>query len=64
MEIIKIIWILFIMAVLHLAAKLLNRQVDTLKGFEFYLALIVITGFNVLKILLLFVVIFSVINRF
>jgi len=66
-EIVKIIWLLFIGVVLHLATILLSRQVDTLDGSNAvvsYLTSIVIMGFNILKFLILFLIIFTVINLF
>lgn len=66
-EIVKIIGLLFIGVVLHLATILLSREVDKSEGSNTlvsYLGSIVILGFNILKVFILFGIILQVINLF
>jgi len=65
--IVAIIWLLFIGLVLHLATILLSRQVDPLDGSNAevsYLASIVVMGLNIVKVIILFLIILTVINLF
>ena len=60
-----IIWLLFIGVVLHLATTLLSRHVHPSDGSNAvvsYLSSIVIMGFNILKVFILFAIIVIVIN--
>ena len=62
----KIIWLLFIGIVLHLATILLSREVDKSEGSNAvvsYFGSIVILGFNILKVYILFAIILLVINH-
>jgi len=65
--IVAISWLLFIGLVLHLATILLSRQVDPLDGSNAevsYLASIVVMGLNIVKVIILFLIILTVINLF
>lgn len=65
-----IIWLLFIGIVLHLATILLSRLGNSQDGSNgsdavvSYLAPIVVMGFNIIKVFILFSIILIVINRF
>ncbi|ODA40821.1 hypothetical protein [Desulfosporosinus sp. BG] len=64
---VTIIWLLFIGVVFHLATILLAREVDKSEGSNTlvsYLGSIVILGFNILKVFILFGIILQVINLF
>ncbi|MCO1603895.1 hypothetical protein [Desulfosporosinus nitroreducens] len=63
--ILKIIGLLFLGFVLHLATILLSRHVDPVdesNAVVRYLASIVIMGFNILKVFILFAIVLLVIN--
>ena len=63
--ILEIIRLLFIGVVLHLATILLSRHVDPddeSNALVRYLASIVIMGFNIIKVFILFVIVLWVIN--
>lgn len=66
----EVIWLLFIGIVLHLATILLSRLVNSLDGSNgsdavvSFLAPIVVLGFNIIKVFILFFIILAVINRF
>lgn len=65
--IVTIIWLLFIGIVLHLATILLSREVDKSEDSNTlvsYFGSIVILGFNILKVFILFGVILQAINLF
>lgn len=65
--IVKIFVLLFIGVVLHLATILLSREVDKSEGSNAtvsYLGSIVILGFNILKVYILFAIILQVMNFF
>ncbi|EGW39466.1 hypothetical protein [Desulfosporosinus sp. OT] len=67
MGIVTIIWLLFIGIVLHLATILLSREVDKSEDSNTlvsYFGSIVILGFNILKVFILFGVILQAINLF
>lgn len=61
----SIIWLLFIGIVLHLSTILLSRHIHPINESNAvvrYLASIVILGFNILKVFILFAIVLQVIN--
>lgn len=65
--IINVIWLLFIIGVLHLVTVLLSRHVDPVdksNAYVSYFTSIAIMAANIFKVLILFAILWLVINYF